>query len=96
MQTLSRYFTFQVLNVFLVTTIAGFAVEVRAVVLQLLLTILALLGRLPRCWLSLILLECDCVVPTTPKAADEEEAHCAHTSHNVSSVHGRAVLLAHV
>ena len=29
MQTLSRYFTFQVLNVFLVTTIAGFAVEVR-------------------------------------------------------------------
>lgn len=29
MQTLSRFFTFQVLNVFLVTTIAGFAVEVR-------------------------------------------------------------------
>eukprot|EP00752_Nemacystus_decipiens_P006507 g5859.t1 len=28
MQTLSRYFTFQVLNVFLVTTIAGFAVEI--------------------------------------------------------------------
>lgn len=31
MQTLSRYFTFQVLNVFLVTTIAGFAVEVRSI-----------------------------------------------------------------
>ncbi|CAN0250372.1 unnamed protein product, partial [Ectocarpus sp. 4 AP-2014] len=28
MQTLSRYFTFQVLNVFLVTTVAGFAVEI--------------------------------------------------------------------
>lgn len=33
MQTLSRYFTFQVLNVFLVTTVAGFAIEVRAWIL---------------------------------------------------------------
>lgn len=29
METLSRFFLFQVLNVFLVTTVAGFAVEVQ-------------------------------------------------------------------